>query len=1543
MQLLFVGIIKAAREEKGNNLDALLKTDKNELKDDCYNRALKTAVEKDRCANAEKLILVGATNIDEAMESAKQVDIKLMLLMVKAVSEDKLQPIMEIKMISGKRFKESKTLSEQSGETLPRSADANHTSNPDYGIISEEMTKHIIDGGRLRTRVPIKLAIKLKKPRIIDELLSITNIDYDAGSVGWSNLNLTELEVKWIKNLLKDMVIKQLNLSQNQLSILRINIPSDLKKCTKLELHYNNIKDVPPSILELPLIKELNLSHNKISELPKALWSASLVQLNLSYNELKTLPDGVTERCANSMIVLRLAHNLLREVPKCVCFLCKLDTLDISNNPEIFVLPVDLGRLKELKQLYLNGLHHLYDPPPSICENSATCVSYLKSQFLKQINYYRMKLMLVGKQSVGKTTMVGCLQGRQYPEESTIGVDIGDWSYRLSMFKPHFSFGVWDFAGQEEYYATHQVFLSKRSLYLAVWNVMEEKKGIEELRPWLNNIISQAPESRIIIVGTHLDELITELGTRQKAIAKCDEYQHQLTQIIEHSFVDTNVVKVMFVGLKGKLINVSALKKEIYKTAEQCTDEGCLVMGSSIPASYNKVDEMLKSSKLVEPILHATQFKSMVRSLKQPDLQSEDEIRAVTLFLHNVGSLLHFDDHRHNLDDLYFIKPQWLCKLMSTVITVEERNEYVKGGRIDKHDLKKLFQKADHNAYPEQYLEQYLVLFSRFEIALPLDKGGGKLLIPCFLPSIKPEAVNLLSAGCYYQRKFGFKKVTTPPGLWSRLLSRLMNTVNVVTSLLDQDNEKDRGLLYWRKGLCWHSGDALFIIESCRLQGEDDGISILYSSSVVKEGVLGKLVNLVQQIVREWFPGLFKQLEQIFICYECAMNNRQTIFKLPLLLDCMAESKAVIKCDICQKDIDLKLLAPDLLLHDMDCVLKFESLQIQHDEDLIWHGKFGKVYHGKLDTEIPVVVKLYETNEEDYEVLFQIFRAEIADLHRLKHPCLVTMMIGVCKYPNIALVMEDGLMGSLGSCLLKEPLEVPRIVVYRIARQVASALDFLHSIPIIYRNLTVNKILIWSLGLDDINCKLACLEIATYEDVESNKSIAPEVIKHAIYDKRVDIYSLGVVLLQMMQRSYPTDHRDTIPEADMPLSSKSVIIPDSELHHIGNLVKKCCSDDPADRPDIQQIIEQLCDPEFQLVMNVTTITSLDGTIGCACTVEMSATASDTTEAWICCKYTDRSEIIVFSLRGIKVESEKRYCIKNHQIYTMVSHDNHVWATSIQAEHKGSLLKLNGNKKDEYVEVSFKSKGAKGVVGLPDGDFGISLACSDNHVYVGTASGWCLMFPTDINNDSVPIRAVNLSGNFIRSMVVVRKMSLLWVSTTLSAGDQMLFVNVNNLEFDQKRKGVSINDYRIGTLLLSPDEKIVWTVHINGHSISAWEAQKQTLICPFNSQKLLNGEVDEQKSRIASASIVLDTLWVGLFSGHVLVFSAALPQRAVNIMKPFDQRVDILVPVFGKDNTTVIGLSERQTRVNNQTSVHVVLLEATSAKYMPQMNCPFPGK
>ena len=72
---------------------------------------------------------------------------------------------------------------------------------------------------------------------------------------------------------------------------------------------------------------------------------------------------------------------------------------------------------------------------------------------------------------------------------------VGVWVSKISLRGCHppqevmdVVFNTWDMAGQEVYYATHQCFLSRNTLYLVVWNMEEGEKGVHHLQPWLLNI-----------------------------------------------------------------------------------------------------------------------------------------------------------------------------------------------------------------------------------------------------------------------------------------------------------------------------------------------------------------------------------------------------------------------------------------------------------------------------------------------------------------------------------------------------------------------------------------------------------------------------------------------------------------------------------------------------------------------------------------------------------------------------------------------------------------------------------------------------------------------------------------------------------------------------------------------------------------------------------------------------------------------------------------------------------------------------------------------
>ena len=85
------------------------------------------------------------------------------------------------------------------------------------------------------------------------------------------------------------------------------------------------------------------------------------------------------------------------------------------------------------------------------------------------------KVILLGKEGVGKTTLSRCLGKKNGKIDcsknlSTDGIEMSDISLAIKKTKSNYMFNIWDFGGQVIYYPTHQFFLSSKCIYILVFN-----------------------------------------------------------------------------------------------------------------------------------------------------------------------------------------------------------------------------------------------------------------------------------------------------------------------------------------------------------------------------------------------------------------------------------------------------------------------------------------------------------------------------------------------------------------------------------------------------------------------------------------------------------------------------------------------------------------------------------------------------------------------------------------------------------------------------------------------------------------------------------------------------------------------------------------------------------------------------------------------------------------------------------------------------------------------------------------------------------------
>ncbi|XP_017035694.1 leucine-rich repeat-containing protein 40 isoform X7 [Drosophila kikkawai] len=185
-----------------------------------------------------------------------------------------------------------------------------------------------------------------KTEALPERLYDINEADADSKAVNLEQLTIKEEDAWW-----NQVPLTNLDLSSNTLTHLSPKIANLQQSLTVLTLHDNALVELPPEIGKLEKLMRLNVSHNKLSQLPRETYSLpELRHLNISYNAFNELDPDISD--LHMLEFLDAGHNNIQSLPGGIGFLVRLTALLLPHN-HIKELPPDLVNMRSLQKLDL--------------------------------------------------------------------------------------------------------------------------------------------------------------------------------------------------------------------------------------------------------------------------------------------------------------------------------------------------------------------------------------------------------------------------------------------------------------------------------------------------------------------------------------------------------------------------------------------------------------------------------------------------------------------------------------------------------------------------------------------------------------------------------------------------------------------------------------------------------------------------------------------------------------------------------------------------------------------------------------------------------------------------------------------------------------------------------------------------------------------------------------------------------------------------------------------------------------------------------------
>mmetsp|Transcript_25541 Transcript_25541/g.41518 ORF Transcript_25541/g.41518 Transcript_25541/m.41518 type:complete len:765 (-) Transcript_25541:1453-3747(-) len=261
----------------------------------------------------------------------------------------------------------------------------------------------------------------------------------------------------------------------------------------------------------------------------------------------------------------------------------------------------------------------------------------------------------------------------------------------------------------------------------------------------------------------------------------------------------------------------------------------------------------------------------------------------------------------------------------------------------------------------------------------------------------------------------------------------------------------------------------------------------------------------------------------------------------------------------------------------------------------IGRGAAGTTYLGKFCGQ-QVAIKVAATNDMGLEG----WSNELKSLTKLHH-CNIIHFLGAIYNPSpltYCLVLEYCNGGDLDAYLHGNGGSItPPNFFETVAKGVASGLLYLHKKNIMHRDIKPGNVLLSGDLQGNFTAKLTDFGLSAM--LQHNASVnsggdltaetgtyrymAPEVIKHQKYHMSADIYSLSVLMWEIITREVPFKNMSQIEAAgSVAIEGKRPPFPEGIPSYIKFMIEKCWTESPKDRMSTEEVIKTLEELENNL-------------------------------------------------------------------------------------------------------------------------------------------------------------------------------------------------------------------------------------------------------------------------------------------------------------------------------------------------------------------------